>query len=273
MTLHQFYIFLIVMAVIALAVYVSLFFVDAGYGKFYNKKWGPAINNKLGWVLMEAPVFIAMLVLWLCSDRRGDLVRLAFLFLFELHYLQRSFVFPFRLRGKSVMPLSIIVMGVTFNVLNALMQGGWIFYLSPDDYYGADWLTTPKFIAGFLVFIIGMYINIQSDDIIRNLRKNGDSRHYLPKDGMFRYVTSANYFGEVSSGWALQYSPGRGPAPCLPGGPLLTWLPGRIAFMTHIKRSSVPSSTRRKRNVSFPLSGNYGIEDIHSLSDWTRHPA
>ncbi len=197
MTLHQFYIFLIVMAVIALAVYVSLFFVDAGYGKFYNKKWGPAINNKLGWVLMEAPVFIAMLVLWLCSERRDDLVRLAFLFLFELHYLQRSFVFPFRLRGKSVMPLSIIVMGVTFNVLNALMQGGWIFYLSPDDYYGIDWLTTPKFIGGFLVFIIGMYINIQSDDIIRNLRKKGDSQHYLPKEGLFRYVTSANYFGEV----------------------------------------------------------------------------
>ena len=185
------------MSCIAVVVFVSLFFVDAGYGKFYDKKWGPAINNKVGWVLMEAPVFIAMLVLWLCSDRRDDLVRLAFLFLFELHYIQRSFVFPFRLRGKSVMPLSIILMGVTFNVLNALMQGGWIFYLSPEDYYGREWLTSPNFITGFLIFLIGMYINIQSDDIIRNLRKDGDSRHYLPKEGMFRYVTSANYFGEL----------------------------------------------------------------------------
>ena len=196
MTIHTFYLFLIFMASIALVVYVSLFFVDAGYGKFYNPKWGPAVNNKLGWVLMESPVFIAMLVLWLCSDRRGDLVRMAFLFLFELHYFQRSFVFPFRLRGRSVMPLSIIIMGVIFNVLNALMQGGWIFYISPDDYYPADWLTDPRFIVGFLVFIIGMYINIQSDDIIRNLRKEGDTKHYLPKGGMFRYVTSANYFGE-----------------------------------------------------------------------------
>ena len=196
MSLHQFNVYLIIMAAVALVVFVSLFFVDAGYGKFYDKKWGPAVNNKLGWVLMEAPVFIAMLVLWLCSDRRNDMVRLAFLFLFELHYIHRSFVFPFRLRGKSMMPFSIILMGVVFNVLNALMQGGWIFYLSPVDYYGSDWLTTPKFIGGFLVFILGMYINIQSDDIIRNLRKNGDSRHYLPKEGMFRYVTSANYFGE-----------------------------------------------------------------------------
>lgn len=197
MTLYQFNVFLIVMASIALVVFVSLFFVDAGYGKFYDKKWGPAVNNKLGWVLMEAPVFIAMLVLWLCSDRRDDLVRLAFLFLFELHYFQRSFVFPFRLRGHSLMPFSIILMGVVFNVLNALMQGGWIFYLSPDDYYDRDWLTTPAFISGFMVFLIGMYINIQSDDVIRNLRKDGDTKHYLPQEGMFRYVTSANYFGEL----------------------------------------------------------------------------
>ena len=196
MSEHSFNLYLIVMSAIAVVVFVTLYFVDAGYGKFYNKKWGPAVNNKLGWVLMESPVFVAMLLLWLFSDRRGDLVRIAFLFLFELHYIQRSFVFPFRMRGNSVMPLSIVVMGVVFNVLNALMQGGWIFYISPDGYYGRDWLTDPRFIAGFLVFIIGMYINIQSDDIIRNLRKDGDTRHYLPKQGMFRYVTSANYFGE-----------------------------------------------------------------------------
>ena len=196
MTISQFNVFLIAMSAIAVVVFVALFFVDAGYGKFYDKKWGPAVNNKLGWVLMESPVFFAMLLLWLLSDRRTDLVRLAFLFLFELHYFHRSFVFPLRLRGNSVMPLSIIVMGMTFNVLNALMQGGWIFYLSPIDYYPADWLTDPRFIIGFLIFISGMFVNIQSDDIIRNLRKEGDTQHYLPKQGMFRYVTSANYFGE-----------------------------------------------------------------------------
>ena len=196
MAIHTFCVFLIAMSAVAVVVFVALFFVDAGYGKFYDKKWGPAVNNKLGWVLMESPVFFAMLLLWLLSDRRTYLVRLAFLFLFELHYFHRSFVFPLRLRGNSVMPLSIIVMGMTFNVLNALMQGGWIFYLSPADYYPADWLTDPRFIIGFLIFISGMFVNIQSDDIIRNLRKEGDTQHYLPKQGMFRYVTSANYFGE-----------------------------------------------------------------------------
>lgn len=196
LSLHAFHVFLIVMAVLAVVVFVALFFVDAGYGKFYQPKWGPAVDNRLGWVLMEAPVFVAMLLLWWFSDRRADTVRLVFLLLFELHYFHRSFVFPMQIRGRGRMPLSIICMGALFNTLNAMMQGGWIFYVSPLDYYPAGWLTSIQFIVGTVVFFTGMTVNIQSDSIIRHLRTPGDTAHYLPKGGMFRYVTSANYFGE-----------------------------------------------------------------------------
>ena len=50
-----------------------------------------------------------------------------------------------------------------------------------------------------------MLLNWQSDYIIRHLRKPGDTRHYLPQKGMYRYVTSANYFGEIVewAGWAI----------------------------------------------------------------------
>lgn len=195
-TAATFNVFLIVMAVLAVVVFVSLFFVDAGYGKFYHPKWGPSVDNHWGWFLMEAPVFFLMLLLWWFSDRRNDTVRIVFLLLFELHYFHRSFLFPLQLRGHNRMPLAIILMGVIFNSLNALMQGGWIFYVSPADYYPADWLTSIPFIAGTLVFFAGMFINIQSDRIIRNLRKPGDTAHYLPQGGMFRFVASANYFGE-----------------------------------------------------------------------------
>ena len=196
MTLQAFHIFLIVMAALAVIVFVSLFFVDAGYGKFYNPKWGPSVDNRLGWVLMEAPVFFAMLLLWWFSGRRADPVRLVFLLFFELHYFHRSFIFPLKIRGRSRMPLSIILMGVLFNTLNALMQGGWIFYLSPAGAYPVSWLGSLPFVLGTFLFFYGMFINIQSDGIIRNLRQPGDTRLYLPKGGMFRFVTSANYFGE-----------------------------------------------------------------------------
>lgn len=197
MTLNTFNICLGIMAVLAVIVFGCLFRVDAGYGKFFDKKWGPAVGNRIGWILMESPVFIAMIVLWAISDRRADVTRLVFLLLFELHYFQRSFIFPLLIRGNSRMPLSIIVMGVTFNTINALMQGGWIFHISPAEMYGLEWLHSPQFILGTIVFATGMFINIQSDSIIRHLRKPGDTSHHLPKGGMFRYVSSANYFGEL----------------------------------------------------------------------------
>ena len=197
MTLQAFYIFLAVMAAAAAVVFVALFFVNAGYGKFYTPKWGPSVDNRLGWVLMEAPVFFAMLLLWWLSDRRFDPVRLVFLILFEIHYFHRSFIFPLKIRGRSRMPLSIILMGALFNTLNALMQGGWIFWFSPAGAYPLSWLYGLPFVLGTALFFYGMFINIQSDGIIRDLRQPGDTNHYLPKGGMFRYVTSANYFGEV----------------------------------------------------------------------------
>ena len=208
---------LIGMSITAVVVFVCLFFVDAGYGKFYTKRWGPSVGNKLGWVLMEAPVFVLMLVFYFAwevpevgfrfqdsSFRFQDsgcrsIVPLVFLVLFESHYFHRSFIFPFLLKGRSRMPLSIVLMGIVFNSLNAFMQGGWLFRLSKNvsPYpYTIEWLTTPQFIAGLVLFFVGMGINMSSDRIIRQLRKPGDTRHYLPARGLYRYVTSANYFGE-----------------------------------------------------------------------------
>ena len=50
-----------------------------------------------------------------------------------------------------------------------------------------------------------MLVNRHSDEVIRNLRKPGDTAHYLPQAGLYRYVTSANYFGEIVEwlGWAI----------------------------------------------------------------------
>ena len=196
-TLHEFNIFLLIMSGIAAVVFVALYFLKAGYGMFRDSRWGISLNNKVAWVLMEAPVFIVMALLWWGSERRFETAPLIIFLLFELHYFQRSFVFPFLMKGKSRMPVSIMLMGVVFNVLNGFMQGKWLFYLAPADRYTTEWLTTPPFIIGTLIFFTGMVINWHSDNVIRHLRQPGDTRHYLPQKGLYRYVTSANYFGEL----------------------------------------------------------------------------
>lgn len=197
--------FLVAMSLIALFVFIALYFIKAGYGIFRTSSWGVSINNKLAWMLMEAPVFVVMTVLWWNSQRAFSITPLVFFLLFQLHYFQRSFIFPFLLKGKSRMPLAIMLMGIVFNLLNGFMQGWWLFYLAPDTLYTPDWLLTPQFIIGLLLFFTGMAVNWHSDHIIRHLRRPGDTRHYLPSKGMYRYVTSANYLGEIIewAGWAI----------------------------------------------------------------------
>lgn len=202
------------MTVLAVIVYIALQYFKAGYGFLRTPQWGPTVPNRVGWVLMEAPVFIAMLLFYLTAADTGQPVITLITAFFLLHYFQRSFIFPLLIKGKGRMPVSIILMGVTFNLINVYMLGSWLFLHAPDGRYGTEWLTSPQFIAGTVIFFAGMFINIQSDRIIRNLRKPGDNRHYIPKGGMFRYVSSANYFGEITE-WF--------------GFAILTWsLPGAI---------------------------------------------
>ncbi len=205
-----------VMLILAVVVFFALQYITAGYGMMYNKKWGLTLNNRLGWVLMEAPSFIAMLLFWLLSDRAAETSLIVMALLYELHYFQRSFIFPMLIRGKGRMPIAIIAMGVLFNLVNVYMIGGWLFYVSPADAYPTEWLYSPQFIIGTLIFFVGMLINLQSDHIIRNLRRPGDTRHYIPQGGMYRYVTSANYLGELTE-W-LGYA-------------ILTWSLGGVAFV------------------------------------------
>ncbi|MDR2410013.1 MAG: 3-oxo-5-alpha-steroid 4-dehydrogenase, partial [Bacteroidales bacterium] len=48
--------FLWAMILVAIIVFVVLYFINAGYGMFRSTQWGFSINNKLGWMLMEVPV-------------------------------------------------------------------------------------------------------------------------------------------------------------------------------------------------------------------------
>ena len=61
---ENFDIFLIVMALLAAVVYAALHFFEAGYGYLFDRRYGPPVPNRVGWMVMESPVFILMCVLY-----------------------------------------------------------------------------------------------------------------------------------------------------------------------------------------------------------------
>ena len=223
--MQNYYIMLGAMAAVGLLVFICLFFVKAGYGYLSTSNWGPKINNKVAWVWMEAPAFFFLLFytvkygLTVTEPVNCNLVLYIMAGLFLVHYFQRSFIFPLLMRGNSTMPIIVMAMGIIFNTLNSYFIAAWLYKFAPADYYTIKWLVNPKFLVGLAIFIAGMVINLHSDYVIRHLRQPGDTKHYIPKKGLYKYVTSANYFGELTE-WI--------------GFAILTWsLPGLLfAFWT-----------------------------------------
>ena len=219
--MHTYILMMIAMALLAVVVYIALFHFKAGYGYLSTANWGPKINNRMAWVLMEAPAFCFLLFYTLrfaqsgidTGNDKAVLYTMAGLFL--VHYFQRAFIFPLLMRGKGTMPVAIMAMGMVFNTLNSYFIGAWLYRFAPAGMYTADWFTSIQFIIGTLIFLTGMLINMDSDSVIRHLRKPGDTRHYIPRKHLYKYVTSANYFGEVTE-WT--------------GYAILTWSPAGLLF-------------------------------------------
>ena len=176
--------------------FISLFFIEAPYGRHQRKGWGPEIPSRLGWVLMETPSLLIMVAFFMTGSHQEDVAAWVFLCMWGGHYINRSWIYPFRCRtdGKT-MPLSIALMAILFNGVNASINGYFLFHLAPT--FGTAWLTTPWFIGGVAVFAVGMVINLHSDQILLDLRGDGTGGYKIPRGGLYRWVTCPNYLGEI----------------------------------------------------------------------------
>jgi hypothetical protein len=187
---------------IALVVHVLLFFVTAPFGRYSSERWGPTINNKAGWILMELPS-LAIMAWFLTTGSRSLLSGVWILFaLWLLHYANRTLVYPLRIRATPKrMPVAIVGSGFAFNTVNALMNGWYLAELAPAAHYGPAWLGSPGFALGLGLFFGGMAINWIADSMLIRLRHRGETGYGIPRGFLFEYVAAPNLLGEIIE-WA-----------------------------------------------------------------------
>ena len=196
MTDSLFYFLVYLWIGIALVSFPVIIKVVAPYGRHTTARWGALIDNKIGWIVMESPALLVFSGFFLFGKLEHNLVTWIFFGLWVFHYINRTFIFPFRLRTKGKkMPLAIVVMAFCFNLVNGFING---YYLgSLATMYSLSWLHDPRFIIGIVLFISGMYINWWSDDTLIHLRKPGETGYIIPQKGLFRYISCPNHFGEI----------------------------------------------------------------------------
>ncbi|MEM7158599.1 MAG: DUF1295 domain-containing protein [Myxococcota bacterium] len=187
---------------LALVTVLALALFRAPYGRHYDGGWGPSVPAWVGWIIMECPAVLLFGGVYFMGDHSLELVPLLLLGVFQVHYVHRTFVFPFRLRTAKAMPLVIAGSGFAFNSLNAYINARWISHFGS---YPVEWLYDPRLWIGVTLFVGGYVINKQADRMLLALRKPGETGYKVPRGWLYEYISCPNYFGEILEwiGWAI----------------------------------------------------------------------
>lgn len=178
---------LIVFAAAAI-VFPLLFFVPAPYGRHYRSGFGPSLPARLAWVVMESPSLVLFAALWWTLPVRFDASVALLAGLWLAHYAQRTLIFSLLMRGQGRRkPWLTVAMALVFNVLNATGNALSLTPRTPDVVY----------VLGVALFVAGMAINLHADAVLRGLRAPGETGYRVPHGGLYRWISSPNYFGEM----------------------------------------------------------------------------
>jgi hypothetical protein len=218
-------------AVVAAGVVPYLLLRPAPYGRHGRTGFGPLLPAKLAWVLMEAPSPLGMLVLFLSGRGAVDAVATVFLGMWLLHYGYRTCLFPALLPASArPMPAVIVASGAGFNVVNAYLNGGWLFFLAEPR--ALAWLGSPRFLLGAALFCGGLAMHVLADRALRRIRRTAPGDYGVPEGRLFALVSCPNYLGEIVE-WA--------------GFALATASPGGLLFALWTAANLVPRAIHHHR--------------------------
>ena len=185
---------------VAVIIFPILLKVTPPYGRHSKNNFGPMINNRLGWFLMEFP---ALAIFGYYLVFKADLLNVLILvpaLLWGVHYIHRVLIFPLQLRtARKKIPALIVFLAFIFNIINGFLNGYWYVQFAPEFRSGV--VIDLRLISGVIIFISGFVINKYHDSILIKLRPLKGDGYKIPYGGLFRYVSCPNFFGEIIS-WA-----------------------------------------------------------------------
>jgi len=201
MSYHTIYIIcLYIIFGVSLVSFPTLFYYTAPYGRHVTAKSGPGMPYNLGWFIMEIPPITIVPFIFFQGQYAAEVTPLIIFIIWMAHYFYRSILFPFLLKGRGkTKPIAAVVIGFVFNTMNGFGVAYGLSHLG--DHFTKEWLTSANFIIGILLMATGFCICYRSDAILRNLRKPGEKDYKIPYGGLYRLVSSPNYFGEIIE-WA-----------------------------------------------------------------------
>ncbi|OCF38388.1 3-oxo-5-alpha-steroid 4-dehydrogenase 1 [Kwoniella heveanensis CBS 569] len=207
---------------------LTLYILDAPFGRFADKTSGWNVNGNFAWAAMElvSPItFISTLLLNSHSPMNRPTTILAGLYL--AHYAHRAIISPLILSPKrSPLHITVPLAAALFNLLNGYLLAIGLAFFPPSAEMG--W----TFYLGVAGWAAGFMGNVLHDEILNDLRRDPEERlilsdlpedhqdgkeqsnegksesgskseseskskrYKIPRGGLFKYVSFPNYLCE-----------------------------------------------------------------------------
>ncbi|MFO0631539.1 MAG: hypothetical protein U0168_01675 [Nannocystaceae bacterium] len=151
--------------------------LTAPYGRHFRGGFGPTLPKRLGWALMESPSVIVFVLVFAAGSRAHEWIPRLFAALWLVHYVQRAWLDPLLMAGTTGkrMPVMVVVMGMSFNVLNSYLNARWLSELGQASW---RWLVDLRFLYGVMLFVGGFLVNRWADAVLhRAASQPGRLRH------------------------------------------------------------------------------------------------
>ncbi|KAM3287820.1 steroid 5-alpha-reductase DET2 [Capsicum chacoense] len=221
---YLFYFVIFFSLLMSLPTYILSYFASSPYGKHSRSgKSKTTISPSIAWFFMESPTLWLTFLIFPLGKNYTNPLAYFLISPFLIHYTNRTIIYPLHLdkRAHNKFPLNIAVTGFIYNILNAYIQSRYVSHYA--NYENDEWFWT-RFRCGFFVFGLGMVINVWADGVLLSLKRQGGG-YKIPRGGLFEYVSSPNYFGEIMEwlGWAL-----------------MTWSWAGLAFLVYTCSNLVP---------------------------------
>ncbi|CAG0879301.1 unnamed protein product [Cyprideis torosa] len=194
--------------VYALVVGILTSRVKAAYGRYTDYRWGFGIPSPVAWAVQEFPSFwIPTAVLYRnrhtifeSEERFTGAFILSF---FIGHYCNRTFAFPLLMNPSSkAVPVTTVVSAFFFTSFNGFLQAHYFMEVAKYSSFQL-FVLHPSTLLGFVLFVVGLLWNIESDSILRSLRRPGEKGYKIPHGGLFQFISAPNYFSEIVEWWGF----------------------------------------------------------------------
>ncbi len=220
----------------ALVVFAVLFKYVATYGRYASSATRQRktyfISNRVGWLLMELPAVFTILVVATYAALHGRLntIGIVFISMWSIHYMYRTFIFPFLSANKTrAFTVSVVVSGFVFNIVNGFING-WALFFTP--LLKTTSIRNVHVYIGIIVFFIGFTIHVISDKVLRDIKRIHKGNYGVPNTFLHKYIASPNYFGEIIQ-WFGFY--------------LATYSPAALAFVFFTCSNLIPRAYKHRQ--------------------------